>query len=170
MLVEQNFTLSSGQESGYFFDCKRVTLNGQSLLLVAEEFLHRIDTLSPLPKVISGLTMGADAIASAVALRAAQLGHPTFTAAIVRKQVKPHGTQNAIENAPAAGTQVVVIDDVITSGRSTQIACEALIQAGCSISGILCLVDRQEGGVDTLRERYQCCVEGIYCRSDFSGI
>ncbi len=165
--VDQNITLSSGSASSYFFDCKRVTLEGHSLTLIADEFLRLIDQLSPVPETIGGLTMGADAIAAGVAMRAAQLGHPTQTASIVRKEAKQHGTQKHIENEQDKGTQVVVIDDVITSGRSTKTACDKLIKAGYRISGIICLVDREEGGAKMLREHYQCSVKAVYRRSDF---
>jgi orotate phosphoribosyltransferase len=64
----------------------------------------------------------------------------------VRKEAKQHGTGRLIEGPMREGDRVVVIEDVITTGGSALRAAEAIQRAGATISGILALVDREEGG------------------------
>ena len=170
LITDQAFILSAGKSAEYYFDCKRATLDGAGLVMIAEEFLNKIEQINPRTTAIAGLTMGADPIVAAVVMRASQLGLPTNRASIVRKEPKQHGTRSHIENDQAQDTVVIVVDDVITSGRSTQIACDKLIEAKYKISGIICLVDREEGGVAMLKEKYHCPVSAVFCRRDFKAI
>ena len=65
---------------------------------------------------------------------------------LVRKAEKTHGTGRRIEGFLKPGAQVVIVDDVCTTGGSTIIAIEAAREAGMIVAGILCLVDREQGG------------------------
>lgn len=170
LITSAQFTLSKGQTAGFYFDCKKATLDGFSLSLIADAFLQEIDKLHEEPEVISGLTMGADPIVAAVAMRAAELGKKTTRASIVRKEPKKHGTMNHIENEQPQGSTVVVVDDVITSGSSTKTACDLLLESGYRIVGIVSLIDRQAGGVQSLKREYNCPVLSIFKRDDFEGI
>jgi orotate phosphoribosyltransferase len=98
---------------------------------------------------VGGLTLGADPIAYATAL-ASVASPPLVRAFTVRKEAKQHGTGRLIEGPMHEGDQVVVIEDVITTGGSALRAAEAVQRAGGVVSGILALVDRQEGGRDVL--------------------
>jgi orotate phosphoribosyltransferase len=64
----------------------------------------------------------------------------------VRKEAKQHGTGRLIEGPLREGDRVVVLEDVITTGASALRAAEAVQRAGATVSGILALVDREEGG------------------------
>jgi orotate phosphoribosyltransferase len=68
----------------------------------------------------------------------------------VRKEPKQHGTQRLIEGNFAAGATVVVVEDVITSGSSALRAIEAVLAEGGRVAGVLAVVDRQQGGRETL--------------------
>lgn len=94
---------------------------------------------------VGGLTLGADPIAYATAL-ASVVSPPLVRAFTVRKEVKQHGTGRLIEGPMRESDRVVVIEDVITTGGSALRAAEAVQRAGASVSGILALVDREEGG------------------------
>lgn len=170
LITDAHFTLSTGTSAEFYFDCKRATLDGVALGLIADVVLDEISKLKEEPEIIAGLTMGADPIVTAVAMRAAALGKKTSRASIVRKEPKKHGTMNHIENEHSPGSSVVVVDDVITSGNSTKIACDKLIEAGYRIVGILTLIDRQSGGVQSLEKEYGCPVLSIFSRDDFGGI
>lgn len=167
LITNTDITLSIGEKSSFYFDCKKITLDGEGLDLLAAAFLDRIDELPQPPQAIGGLTMGADFIVAAVAMKAFQLGRQPAVGSIVRKEPKKHGTRNYIENQLDAGTTIVVVDDVITSGKSTAQACEQFHDAGYEIVGIVALVDREQGGADTLRERFQVPVLSVFKRSDF---
>ena len=165
-LLEGDFTLSTGARSTFYFDCKRATLNGECLMLIAEAFLEEIDRLPVQPTAIGGLTMGADFLTAAVVMRAHDTGHPTAQGSIVRKEPKQHGTRTWIENELPRGTKIVVVDDVITSGGSTAKACEKLKEAGYEIVGIIALIDREAGGMEKLAA-FDVPVRAIYRKHDF---
>jgi orotate phosphoribosyltransferase len=166
LLTDGDFTLSTGARSSFYFDCKNATLDGECLALIAAEVLQHIDTLPVRPSAVGGLTLGADFIVAAVVMKAHELGHPTIHGSIVRKEPKKHGTKNMIENELPAGTKIVVVDDVITSGKSTQKACDEFGKAGHEIVGVIALVDREAGGTEALARRYQH-VRSIFRKTDF---
>jgi len=101
------------------------------------------------PKAIGGLTMGADPVAYAIA--AASQGTPMrIDAFSVRKETKGHGTGKQIEGNFKAGEEVVVVEDVITTGGSAEKAISAVVSAGGIVLGVLAVVDREEGGRELL--------------------
>jgi orotate phosphoribosyltransferase len=99
---------------------------------------------------VGGLTLGADPIAYAISYASAA-SPPTLRAFTVRKEAKGHGTGKLIEGPFRAGDVVAVVEDVITSGASALRAVEAVRDAGGEVAGVLALVDREEGGDETLR-------------------
>ena len=166
-ISEKAFKLSTGALSRYYFDCKNVSLNGEGLSLIAEAFLEEIQKLPEEPTAIGGLTMGADFITAAVAMKSFERGSHQFEGSIVRKEPKKHGTMNRIENELPRGTPIVVVDDVITTGNSTKQACEEFQAAGYRIVGIIALIDREEGGKAALEDRFETKVRAIFSTSDF---
>jgi orotate phosphoribosyltransferase len=166
-LIFGDFTLSTGEKSKFYFDCKHATLDGHALALISDAFLEEIKHFDIEPTAIGGLTMGADFIAAAVAMRAYQTGAKTVHASIVRKDRKPHGTRNWIENELPRGTSIVVVDDVVTTGSATRTACEKFKEAGYEIVGILALVDREAGGLQNLSAAIGCKARAIFKTSDF---
>src|SRR6266849_5768153 len=131
-LIKGAVTLSTGQESTYYFDCKRATLNQLGASLVADAFLDIIDRLSEQPDAIGGLTHGADPIVGAVMMRARERGR-NLEALCVRMEPKKHGTKQWIENPPPEGSKVVIIDDVVTTGTSILKAIDQAEKADCRI-------------------------------------
>jgi orotate phosphoribosyltransferase len=65
---------------------------------------------------------------------------------LVRKAEKTHGTGRRIEGFLQPGAPVVIVDDVCTTGGSTITAIESTRDAGMTVAGVLCLVDREQGG------------------------
>lgn len=142
---EGDFVLSSGQRSSYYINGKQVTLHPEGALAIGRILL------SQLPKdtqAVAGLTLGADPIVSAVSVVSAIENRP-LPALIVRKESKGHGTRAYIEGPSLpSGARVVVLEDVVTTGRSAMIAVERLLQAGYSVEQVIALVDRQQGGAE----------------------
>ncbi|MDD9988043.1 MAG: hypothetical protein OXQ31_17340 [Spirochaetaceae bacterium] len=161
------FTLSTGMESSFYFDCKRAVLKGGVLCMIAEELLREANGLPETPTAVGGLSIGADFLVAAAIQRAAQRGHPMVNGCVVRKERKEHGTRNYIENEQPAGTKIMVVDDVFTTGRSTAFACEKLIEAENEIVGIVGLIDREQGGVGYLQETFHVPVIGLFRSGDF---
>jgi orotate phosphoribosyltransferase len=98
---------------------------------------------------VGGLTLGADPIAYAVAYASAGSDRPV-RAFTVRKDAKTHGMGRLIEGPFQVGDRTAVIEDVITTGASAAKAARAISEAGGNVVGVLALVDREEGGRETL--------------------
>ncbi|WP_121969080.1 orotate phosphoribosyltransferase [Leptolyngbya sp. BC1307] len=140
---EGDFTLSSGKKSDYYINGKQVTLHAQGGLMVARLLL---DMLPPGTAGVGGLTLGADPMVSAISIAGAYENRPV-TPLIIRKEAKGHGTRAYIEGPELpAGSAIVIIEDVVTTGASALQAVERLRQAGYQVNDVLALVDRQQGG------------------------
>jgi orotate phosphoribosyltransferase len=133
------FQLSSGSTSDYYVDCRVTTLDARGAQLVGEVFLDEIREQGWEADAIGGLTMGADPIVVAVAVTSG-----TMHGFLVRKVEKQHGTGQRIEGFREKGAQVVIVDDVCTTGSSTVQAIEAAREFGFEVIGVMCLVERQD--------------------------
>ena len=133
------FKLSSGATSDYYIDCRTTTLDARGAQLTGEVFLEEIRDRGWDPQAIGGLTMGADPIVVAVSVRAER--STGFWYARRRRQ---HGTGQRIEGFRETGAQVVIVDDVCTTGGSTVQAIEAARESGFEVIGVMCLVEREE--------------------------
>ncbi|HAK89725.1 MAG: orotate phosphoribosyltransferase [Nitrospirae bacterium GWC2_46_6] len=147
--AEPVFKLVSGRMSNYYFNCKMVTLNPEGMYLISNIIFDMIKDLNV--KGIGGLTLGADPIADAVAYTSYLKENP-IEAFVVRKSAKSHGTMQWIEGDVKAGDRVVIVDDVITTGKSTIEAITRAREAGLNIVKVIALVDRQEGGYENIAE------------------
>ena len=148
-LMFGDFTLASGRKSSYYFDSKKTTLLAEGAWLTARLVLRRLKEEGIRAEAIGGLTLGADPIVCPVAALSHVEG-PPLRAFLVRKEIKDHGTGRKIEGCPPPGTQVVIVDDVVTTAGSTLAAIEAAEGAGLVVAAVLCLVDREEGGTEKL--------------------
>ena len=154
------FKLSSGGTSDYYIDCRTTTLDAEGIRLTGRVFLDLIQNKRWKPAGVGGLTLGADPIVCAVALLTSQSVQTRAPARpkpvdvspflihgfLVRKQEKAHGTGQRIEGFSQKGARVVIVDDVCTTGASTIQAIEAAREFGFEISGVICLVEREEAG------------------------
>jgi len=150
MLAEKSFrlgtfTLSSGGSSDYYIDCRLTTLDAAGAVATGEAVLEEIRARGWEADAIGGLTMGADPIVVATSVISAQQGSP-IDGFLVRKAEKTHGTGQRIEGFRDKGARVVIVDDVCTTGASTVQAIDAAREYGFTVTGVLCLVERQEAG------------------------
>lgn len=140
-----SFTLASGRTSSYYVDARQTTMSARGLQLIGELGLRTIRDAGWAAETVGGLTLGADPVAYAIA-RASVEAPPIVDAFTVRKEAKSHGGKRRIEGCFAPGMAVVVVEDVVTSGQSALQAIDALTGEGARVSGVLAVVDRDEGG------------------------
>ncbi|AAP99353.1 MULTISPECIES: orotate phosphoribosyltransferase [Prochlorococcus] len=144
-----NFTLSSGNKSNHYVNCKPVSLSGNGLLLLSNMMLENVE---PDSLAVAGLTLGADPLVCGVALAATYAGRK-LDALIVRKEPKGYGTASWLEGPlPPAGSVITVLEDVVTTGRSSLKAVNQLQNAGYRVNRIISIVDRQEGGAFEIKK------------------
>lgn len=146
------FVLASGRRSSYYIDCRRTTMSAEGMVLIGRMGWEAIARACWKPVGVGGLTMGADPVAYAIAAASHGSAHPV-NAFSVRKQTKSHGTGRLIEGNFQSGDAVVVVEDVITSGESAVRALSTVQEAGGRVLGVLAVVDREEGGRDSLEAR-----------------
>ncbi len=147
-------TLSSGKKSDYYLDCKLTTLDPEGALLTGYCVLDLLDQMGVKPDAIGGLSMGADPVVSA-AIVVSEIERRPLPGFLVRKEAKKHGREKQIEGlSNPRGKKVVIADEVCTTGGSTQEAIDAAEREGCEVIGVISLVDREEGGSEKLREKY----------------
>ena len=144
-----DFVLASGRRSTYYIDARLTTMSAEGQVLIGRAGLAAIRANGWKPAAIGGLTMGADPVAYAVAAASAS-STPTIDAFSVRKEAKKHGTGKRIEGNFASGSEVVIAEDVITTGGSALQAIEAVRAEGAIVLGVLAIVDREEGGREAI--------------------
>ena len=142
--LEGDFVLRSGRRSSYYLDKYRFETRPDLLRPLADRIAAAATEHAPDADLLAGPELGAVALAAAASLAS---GLPFL---IVRKAAKEYGTANRLEGAFEAGQRVCLIEDVVTSGGAACEAVEALREAGLHCSTAVCVVDREEGGVDAL--------------------
>jgi orotate phosphoribosyltransferase len=144
------FTLASGKKASYYLDGKQVTLDSAGARLVGEGILELL--ANDLPKAVGGMAIGADPITAAVITMAGVRGIP-LKGFLVRKQTKDHGTGRYIEGPVSAGDDVVIVEDVVTTGGSSLEAIERAEAFGLKVKRVVAIVDRMEGGAAAFAAR-----------------
>jgi orotate phosphoribosyltransferase len=147
--AEPSFKLVSGRVSRFYVNCKPTTLSARGMYLVGHLIFDQIKD-SP-ATAVGGLTFGADPIAVATAF-ASEINARPLNAFSIRKTQKDHGIIKWVEGDVQPGQPVVIIDDVATTGGSTIKAIERARSEGLRVVKAVILVDRQEGGLDNIRQ------------------
>ena len=148
--IEGDFTLTSGQKSDYYFDCKHTALHPEGSWLIGKFFLDMIRAKGNVQGV-GGMTLGADPLVSSVTVVSHIEGYP-LPGFIIRKQPKGHGTNQYLEGLKnfASGQNVCLLEDVITTGGTLLKAVDRVREQGLNIVAVLGVLDREQGGRDNL--------------------
>jgi len=145
------FKLTSGRESDFYIDGKQTTLDAEGAYLCGRLILSVIRTCAHKIGAVGGMTLGADPLVTATSL-VSFLEKEPIPAFIVRKESKKHGTEAFIEgqsNIPA-GAWVALVEDVVTTGGTLLKVIERVERQGYRVGQVITVVDRQEGGGETL--------------------
>ena len=151
------FVLASGVKSEYYVDCRRFLSDPANCLLVAEAAHSLVSSLGI--TAVGGLVLGAVPFSTSLAIVAHQRssGNEHWRTFMVRKEPKTYGLGNLIEGDLRSGDQVLIVDDVLTSGKSIGCAIESLMQSDLDVcvNHVLVIVDRQEqNGRQQLEQQY----------------
>lgn len=144
------FQLASGKIGSYYLDCRQVTLHPQGANLIGAGLLELM--ANSIPDSVGGMAIGADPITGAVITLAGQNNIPIH-GFIVRKEAKGHGMGRQVEGPVQPGMRAVIVEDVVTSGGSALQAVDAAQAFGLKVDTIMAVVDRLEGGRETIESR-----------------
>lgn len=144
------FQLASGKIGSYYLDCRQVTLHPEGANLIGAGLLELM--AGALPEAVGGMAIGADPITGAVITLAGQQ-NLAIHGFIVRKEAKAHGMGRQVEGPVQPGMRAIIVEDVVTSGGSALQAVEAATAFGLKVDTIMAVVDRLEGGRETIEGR-----------------
>jgi orotate phosphoribosyltransferase len=144
-LFEGDFLLASGKRSNYYLDTRLTSLSPKGLYLISVLIWDIISKKDTQIHGVAGPSIGADPIISGVSFFSQIMGNP-LKAGLIRKENKAHGTAKLVEGPIKRGENVVLLEDVVTSGGSSLKALYALREHGCKVDELICLVLRDENG------------------------
>jgi orotate phosphoribosyltransferase len=142
--LEGDFVLRSGRRSRYYLDKYRFETRPELLEAIGARMADLVAEHEPEADRLAGPELGAVALAAAASMSS------RLPFLIVRKEAKGYGTDNRLEGVFEPGERVCLVEDVVTSGGAAVSAVEALREAGLECRTAVCVVDREEGGVDEL--------------------
>ena len=142
--LEGDFVLRSGRRSSYYLDKYRFETMPELLEAIGARLSDLVAEHEPETDRLAGPELGAVALAAAASLAS------RLPFLIVRKEAKGYGTDNRLEGTFEPGERVCLVEDVVTSGGAAVAAIRALRDAGLECRTAVCVVDREEGGVDEL--------------------
>jgi orotate phosphoribosyltransferase len=136
------FVLTSGAISDYYIDIKKASTQPKTLQLIAEEMSQYTKGYD----LLAGMELGAVPLVVALAL---ETGIPYV---IIRKEKREHGTGKQIEGSDVKGKNVLIVEDVTTSGGSVVKSIQILRQNNAEVEKVLTVVDREAGATETLKK------------------
>jgi orotate phosphoribosyltransferase len=146
-LVIGEVTLSSGQRASYYVDARRALLRPAGFRAAGELLASAARELGA--TAVGGPVMAAIPLACAAI---AVPGGEGLVGFFVRSDRKQHGLQRWIEGPVEAGARCLVVEDTVTTGRSTVSAIGRMREEGLEVAGAVCVVDRLAGGGDAIAE------------------
>jgi len=161
-IVFQQITLTSNIQSDFYYDLKKILHDQESLHLIAGSLLEQAIKYNV--KSIGGLELGSIPLTTAVLMLAWDKG-VNLTGFTVRKNVKKHGLQKKIEGI--VREPIMILEDVITSGKSVANAVDALLQEGYRVNSVVCVLDRQEESITNVLKQRDISYISLFEHSEF---
>ncbi|MBU6297532.1 MAG: orotate phosphoribosyltransferase [Alphaproteobacteria bacterium] len=160
-----NFILSSGRTSKFLFQLRQTTMLPEGAALIGEivvEYMQRFGL-----RCVGGMELGAVPIVSAISVASHNMKYPVDSF-FVRKKAKEHGARELIDGHVTDGEEVLLVDDVATSGKSMFGTVAGVHQQypNCFVRRALVIVDRQEGATEALLDKGIQLVS-LFKKSDF---
>jgi orotate phosphoribosyltransferase len=161
-IVFQRITLTSNIQSDFYYDLKKILHDQESLHLIAGSLLEQAIKYNV--KSIGGLELGSIPLTTAVLMLAWDKG-VNLTGFTVRKNVKKHGLQKKIEGI--VREPIMILEDVITSGKSVANAVDALLQEGYRVNSVVCVLNRQEESITNVLKQRDISYISLFEHSEF---
>ncbi|MRX40649.1 orotate phosphoribosyltransferase [Flavobacterium sp. LC2016-23] len=158
---ENPFTWASGWKSPIYCDNRLILSFPTIRNYVRDEFAKNIEKQFGKPDVIAGVATGAIGIGILVA---ESLGLPFV---YVRPEAKKHGRQNQVEGFLQKGQNVVVVEDLISTGNSSLMAVEALRNEGANIKGMAAIFTY---GFNVAEENFKNANIDLYTLSNYENL
>lgn len=162
---EGDFELSSGKRSNYFIDCKKTLLTAEGHYLVGSIICKIIKENGWNIDTVAGVALGGCSIASSVSLMSNFLLPKPINAIYIRKDKKDHGTASLIEGSYDQNGDILIVEDVITTGQSTISAIKSIRNNGACTISVISIVDRLEGGKEAIQDIFS---DDVYITSLFT--
>lgn len=150
---EGDFLLASGKRSTFYIDCKETTLNPEGMYLVGHLMYQRVLRV-PNVEAVGGVSIGGDPLVCSTVIASYALRQP-IPGFFIRKEPKGHGRNLWIEGGKnlRKGMNVVILEDVVTTGGSSLKAIEVTEREGFNVKGVIVLLDRLEGGKEAIESK-----------------
>ena len=142
------FKLASGKQADYYLDCRKLTLSSEGSVVIASQILEMLH--DNMPDAVGGMAIGADPITGSVIHAAGEKGIH-LNGFIVRKEAKSHGMGRQVEGPVDSNQTAVILEDVVTSGRSSLQAVKHTEDFGLKVQGVIAIVDRLEGAEEAFK-------------------
>tara|TARA_B100000614_G_C14530685_1_gene486396 strand:- start:353 stop:1021 length:669 start_codon:yes stop_codon:yes gene_type:complete len=166
LLRGTDIKLASGASSTFYFDMKRTTFDPEGAALIADLMFAALDGTDA--DYVGGLEMGAVPLVACLSQRS--FPERPVRGFFVRKKPKDHGTRRLIEGLmegeSLSGKNVILVEDVTTTGGSVMQAVEAVEADGGKVTTIVTVVDRLEGASANL-EKHGIALKPILTVDDF---
>lgn len=153
------FVLRSGQTSTEYFDKYQLEARPTLLRAIAEGMAKLLPAETA---VLAGLEMGGIPVATAISLRT------NLPCVFVRKKAKEYGTCKITEGVDVKGLKVTIIEDVVSTGGAIVAGALALRERGALVDTVLCVIDREQGGGESLRAA-GLTLKGLFTASELRG-
>ncbi len=152
LITGQEFTLASGKKSSVYLDCKQVTLWGPSLASISRLFVDELQKIAERPTYVAGVSIGGDPLVAGVLFEADRRKW-SLEGLLIRKEAKDHGRSVGRRwegREPKSSDRIWLLEDVISTGKSSLSAAQYMNEAGFPLAGILSIIDREMGGQESL--------------------
>jgi len=165
-ILKGGFSLSAGGESDIYFDMKRALLDSDFINALISEYRYRLCPYKDATTAIGGCGMGA-ALLVPLLLLGGKYEHAPLNGMIVRDP-KRYGTKNIIEGRLPGQQRISVVDDVLTTGNSINIACSAFKDAGYMIKDVFVLINRANNEtINSIYQKYKVPITSLFHASEF---
>jgi orotate phosphoribosyltransferase len=150
---EGEFVLKSGKKSTFYIDARETALNPAGMYLTGA-IMYKMVREIPGIEAVGGVSVGADPLVCAVVLNAYAL-KDDLAGFFIRKEPKGHGRNLWIEGAKnlRKAMNVVILEDVVTTGGSSLKAIEVTEKEGYKVVGVIALLDRLDGGKEAIESK-----------------